>query len=43
MIETLGNGQFGEVYRGILKVKSKKQNNITNYSIVSYCFRLINI
>ncbi len=24
MIESLGNGQFGEVYRGILKVKKNK-------------------
>lgn len=24
MIESLGNGQFGEVYRGILKVNSEK-------------------
>jgi hypothetical protein len=28
MIESLGNGQFGEVYRGILKVK--KSNNLYN-------------
>lgn len=26
MIESLGNGQFGEVYRGILKVKCKLSN-----------------
>ncbi len=24
MIDSLGNGQFGEVYRGILKVKKEK-------------------
>jgi hypothetical protein len=28
MIESLGNGQFGEVYRGILKVKKKQSNKL---------------
>ncbi len=32
MIESLGNGQFGEVYRGILKV-NKTPNNLTHYYI----------
>ena len=40
MIESLGNGQFGEVYRGILKVKSKDAH--TNRTSPSSDLRLSN-
>ena len=32
MIESLGNGQFGEVYHGILKVKSIRTSSLPTYS-----------